>query len=129
MKLRVQRVCPAQLVTTSQMRGAWFESHAFHGGGLLPGCHAAHSGGATWQPDPTNDPDLTQPNTRPDLAVTGQLTGGQPPLTGGLAVVNGGSPPLTVVDHRRWAVASKRCRLTCQYEVRGGRQRCQSEVR
>ncbi|GJY75061.1 hypothetical protein Tco_0479492, partial [Tanacetum coccineum] len=30
------------------------------------------------------------------------MTGDQPPLTGGPAVVNGGVLPLTVVDRRRW---------------------------
>ncbi|GKF25617.1 hypothetical protein Tco_0081511, partial [Tanacetum coccineum] len=42
---------------------------------------------ATWRPAPP------RPMTR-------LLTGGQPSLTGGPAVLNGGLPPLTAGDHR-----------------------------
>ncbi|GKA18267.1 hypothetical protein Tco_0698104 [Tanacetum coccineum] len=41
--------------------------------------------------DPAQDPTLPGPLTR-------LLTGGQPSLTGGPTVVNGGGPPLTTVD-------------------------------
>ncbi|GKE95776.1 hypothetical protein Tco_1580631, partial [Tanacetum coccineum] len=47
------------------------------------------------------------------LPLTRPLTSGQQPLTGGpvvvqrwlidgLTLVNGGAPPLTIVDHHRW---------------------------
>ncbi|GJU62549.1 reverse transcriptase domain-containing protein [Tanacetum coccineum] len=57
-----------------------------------------------WQSDP-----LTQPLTRP-------LTGGQLPLTDGPAVVDGGPPPLTVVDR---CSGTRKCSGTkkVQYEV------------
>ncbi|GJY86021.1 hypothetical protein Tco_0500047 [Tanacetum coccineum] len=50
---------------------------------IYPKCHVAHSGGATWRPDPT------QTLTRPDLDPP--LTSGQPPLTGGSPPLTGGS--------------------------------------
>ncbi|GJR94662.1 hypothetical protein Tco_0266836 [Tanacetum coccineum] len=51
----------------------------------MPRGHTWLTRGSMWQPDPTID--------RP-------LTGGQPPLTGGLTVVHDGPMPLSAVDHR-----------------------------
>ncbi|GKA47350.1 hypothetical protein Tco_0740233 [Tanacetum coccineum] len=77
--------------------------------GYYSRCHVALSEWSTWRtqsrpsprPDPDPDPDPTQskPDPLPDL--TRLLTGGQPPLTGGVALVT----DMSVLG-------------VCQYEVR-----------
>ncbi|GJZ10156.1 retrovirus-related pol polyprotein from transposon TNT 1-94 [Tanacetum coccineum] len=58
-----------------------------------------HTGTATYaEPGKPDLPILTMPRPEPDPPVGLR----QPPLTGGPAVVNGGPPPLTVVDRHRW---------------------------
>ncbi|GKG05905.1 hypothetical protein Tco_0325991, partial [Tanacetum coccineum] len=61
--------------------------------------------------------------------MTYQLTGGQPPLTGGPAMVNGGSPPLTVIDRRRWVVIAGKYEVHTDMSVRGTRWQAEVSVR
>ncbi|GJW13803.1 putative RNA-directed DNA polymerase, eukaryota, reverse transcriptase zinc-binding domain protein [Tanacetum coccineum] len=74
----------------------------------MPRGHTWLTHGSTWHARWQSDP-LTQPLTRP-------LTGGQLPLTDGPAVVDGGPPPLTVVDR---CSGTRKCSGTkkVQYEV------------